>query len=412
MPSVPTASPPRDGRSTNVVLGLILVLTMVTGVFQLVASAIVASTLTDDLVITTVVFGLVTTVNTAVGAAFAPRSGRISDQIGAKRSVLAVMFIGAIGLLVMAWSPNVWWLLGSSAFSGLGQGWCNPATNKLIADRVPPGQRGTLTGIKQSGVQLAGLLAGATLPTLTALYGWRAAISVYAVGAAVAGAVSLLVLPADREAPGDESAGDPRAAGSTSTRPRLPRAIVLLTAYAFTMGCVVGGTGRFLPLFAEEQLGMSNFSAGMVSALLGGLAIGTRIVWARAAETRIRPGRALAVQAGLTMVALTLLLLATAVGSGLLWLVAVVGSVGMNSWNSVAMLAVISGVPLALAGRASGVVVMGFMVGLSLGGVFPGLVETWTGTYTAAWAVLLVLAGVAASLATFSKDLGNLGAQD
>jgi len=186
----------------------------------------------------------------------------------------------------------------------------------------------------------------------------------------------------------------------------------LLTAYAFTMGCVVGGTGRFLPLFAEEQLGMSNFSAGMVSALLGGLAIGTRIVWAGAAETRIRPGRALAVQAGLTMVALTLLLLATAVGSGLLWLVAVVGSVGMNSWNSVAMLAVISGVPLALAGRASGVVVMGFMVGLSLGGVFPGLVETWTGTYTAAWAVLLVLAGVAASLATFSKDLGNLGAQD
>ena len=173
------------------------------------------------------------------------------------------------------------------------------------------------------------------------------------------------------------------------------------------MGTVVGGVGRFLPLFAEDQLGMSNFAAGMVSALLGGLAIFTRIMWGRLTERTIAAPRGLAIQAGMTVVAMALLLLAVAAGSWVLWIVAVVGALGLNSWNSVAMLAVITGVPSSQAGRASGRVVLGFMTGLSLGGYLTGVIETTTGRYDLAWATFLGLAAVATLLATRNTEAGR-----
>jgi len=392
-----------SGRLTSAVLGFVLVMTMTMGAFQVIALAIVADDLTDDLGMTALLFGAVATANTVVGALFAPRSGRVTDLIGPKPSVVLVMVIASIGMFITAAANSAWILFVSCAFSGLCQGWCNPATNKLIAERVPPGNRGTLTGIKQSGVQLGGFLAGATLPTIASASSWRTGLVVYAIAAAATAVIALVFLGPD----------GPRDTGSTAEQTRaqdgaLPRAIWLLTIYALLMGTVVGGTGRFLPLFAENQLGMSNFAAGMVSALLGGLAIATRILWGGLSESQVRPSLALAIQAALAACALGLMLLAVPIGSGMLWVMAAVGSLGLNSWNSVAMLAVITGVPTALAGRASGVVVFGFMTGLSIGGVFPGLIEELTGRYDLAWATLLVLALVSSVLATGNKELGRI----
>lgn len=396
------APPETDvSRWTSLVLGFVLVMTMTMGAFQLIALAVVANDLTDDLAISTALFGAATAVNTIVGASFAPRSGRISDRIGPKRSVVAVMLIASVGLFMTAAAGNAYVLVLSSGFSGFGQGWCNPATNKLIADRVPAGRQGTLTGIKQSGVQLGTFLAGATLPTLASAFGWRAGLVVYAVAAAVAAVTAQLFLSPDGERP------LPGARGTGNVDAPLPRSIWLLTGYAFLMGCVVGGVGRFLPLFAEDQLGMSNFAAGMVSALLGVLAIATRILWGRLTEMYLRASLGLTIQAALSVLAMALLLLAVPLGGWVLWVMAVIGALGLNAWNSVAMLAVITGVPAALAGRASGVVVFGFMAGLSIGGFYTGLIETWTGRYDAAWVTFLVLATGAAVLAASNRGVGE-----
>ncbi len=386
------------------VLGFVLVMTMTMGAFQIVALAIVADDLTDDLGMTALLFGAVATTNTVVGALFAPRSGRVTDVIGPKPSVVLVMAIASIGMLITAAANSAWVLFLSCAFSGLCQGWCNPATNKLIAERVPAGNRGTLTGIKQSGVQLGGFLAGATLPSIASASSWRTGMVVYAIASAATAVIALVFLGPDgpRDTHDGARSGD-AASGS------LPRSIWLLTVYALMMGIVVGGTGRFLPLFAEDQLGMSNFEAGMVSALLGGLAIVTRILWGRLSESQILPSLALAIQSALAAGALGLMLLAVPVGTGMLWVMAVVGSLGLNSWNAVAMLAVIAGVPAALAGRASGVVVFGFMIGLSIGGVYPGLIEELTGRYDLAWATLLILALASALLALRNRELGRVG---
>ena len=397
---MPRPAAANESKWSTLVLGFVLVITMTMGAFQLIALAVVANDLTDDLAITTALFGAATAVNTIVGALFAPRSGHITDRIGPKRSVVLVIVIASIGMFLTAVASNAVMLVAASAVSGFGQGWCNPATNKLIADRVPSGRQGTLTGIKQSGVQLGAFLAGATLPTLASAFGWRWGMAGYAMAALVAAVVAQVMLPADAGRPASVAGQEPE------DRPPLPRSIWLLSGYAFLMGCVVGGVGRFLPLFAEDQLGMSNFAAGMVSALLGVLAIGTRIFWSRLTESRIAPSKGLTVQAGLTVVALALILLAAPLGSWVLWVVAVVGALGMNAWNSVAMLAVITGVPSALAGRASGIVILGFMAGLSIGGFYTGVIETQTGRYDLAWLTFLVLAGLAMALAAANRGVG------
>jgi|TARA_Y100000590_G_scaffold146229_2_gene168072 MFS family permease len=165
------------------------------------------------------------------------------------------------------------------------------------------------------------------------------------------------------------------------------------------MGCVVGGVGRYTVLFAENALAMSNVKAGLVAGLPGGIAIGTRIIWAHLAEHRIRPPIALAIQSSLTALVMLMLWIAVAVGSWIMWPVAVISAVGLNAWNAVAMLYVIIGVPQQNSGRASGRVVMGFMSGLTIGGFFTGLAVDVTGAYETAWASLFVLSVIATLLA-------------
>ena len=60
-----------------------------------------------------------------------------------------------------------------AAVVGIGQTLANPATNKMIAHEVPPGRRGLITGIKQSGVQAGAFVAGVAFPAAAVAVGWR-----------------------------------------------------------------------------------------------------------------------------------------------------------------------------------------------------------------------------------------------
>ena len=251
-----------------------------------------------------------------------------------------------------------------------------------------------MTGIKQSGVQLGILLGGFTLPALSIWLNWRVAIGLYAVVAILVAALTAVALPDSRDRTQPSFPID----GKSSTL-QLPRSVSLIALYALCMGCVVGGVGRYTVLFAENALNMSNVAAGLVAGLPGGIAIGTRIIWAHLAEHRIRPPVALAVQSSLTALVMAMLCIAVAVGSWIMWPVAVISAVGLNAWNAVAMLYVIIGVPQQASGRASGRVVMGFMTGLTVGGFLTGLVADVTGSYATAWASLLLLSLIATFLA-------------
>ena len=88
-----------------------------------------------------------------------------------------------------------------------------------------------------------------------------------------------------------------------------------------------------------------------------------------------------------------------------------VAASGLYAWNAVAMLSVIIGVPAKNSGRASGVVVMGFMAGLSIGGFFVGWIADVTGSFDAAWIALLLLSLVSIAIALSGKKIGRLAGE-
>ena len=59
------------------------------------------------------------------------------------------------------------------AMVGLGCGCLMPATTKLIINWFPLRDRATMMGLKQSGVNIAGIATGAILPTVALAYSWR-----------------------------------------------------------------------------------------------------------------------------------------------------------------------------------------------------------------------------------------------
>ena len=112
-------------------------------------------------------------------------------------------------------------------------------------------------------------------------------------------------------------------------------------------------------------------------------------------ERHQRGRKAIALACALTCLSL----LATPwVGAWLPWPSTVLNAVGIAAWNAVAMLAIIVTVPRLQAGRASGVVMLGFLGGLSLGAPAAGWIVDATGSYQPVWTACLILALISAAV--------------
>ncbi|MDA3039188.1 MAG: MFS transporter [Actinomycetota bacterium] len=379
--------------------------------FQIFVFSVLASPIIADLGLSRGTLGLLGSLNTLVGALSAPLTGKITDRIGARRSAVIVLVISAIGMAVLGLAGH-WWVLALGALiSGIPQGWGNPATNTLISTRVPQGAQGVLTGVKQSGVQVGVFLSGLTLPALAILFDWRGAVWVYAgVFAGFAALIAVVLEPDD----GDEIAARTRAsaerAGSTTeaTRPPLDPAIIPIAVYAFLMGSAGGAAGRFLSLYAEEVMGFTTGAAGAVVAIGGLLGIASRIGTARIAEHRVNPVRLLGVLSIIGTAYCLLLLFVPELGNGALWFSPLPYAIGIAAWNAVAMLAVITRTPRSQAGRASGVVMVGFLGGLSVGTPVAGWTVDVTGSYRPMWIGATVLTLIA-TVVVAATDVGLKG---
>lgn len=383
----------------------VLISTMVSTTFQLFVVSVLASRLIDDFDMSRFELGLIGSLNTAVGAVTAPFTGRITDRLGARDSSIVAQLFAAAGLALMALAHSIPMLVLSAIVLGVPQGWGNPSTNAMIAERVRPGRRGVVTGIKQSGVQLGIILAGSTLPALSDSVGWRGAMWIYS-GAFLASALLPLALPRRVEARFAESVQR----ASTASMHYDMRAVWFVALYAFLMGTSGGAISRFLALFAEEEAGLSNSTAGFVVALSGVAGIVTRIIAGRLAERRISPLRLLGILAAVGAFTGGLLTITLEVGSWILWLIALLFAIGHAAWNAVAMLAIIMGVPQAEAGRASGAVMFGFLGGLAVGAPIAGLVVDATDSYQPVWIGAIVLAAAAAVVAELAERSGAAAA--
>lgn len=382
-------------------------MTMLVSAFQIFALAVLASAIIDELGVSRTQIGLIGSINTAVGAATAPASGRLTDRIGPGRSVVILVALGAAGMGLMAWAPSVAWLWIAAIVGGLAQGWGNPATNAYIAAHIPAGRRGPITGVKQSGVTLGVFASGALLPSMSTAWDWRIATGLCAAAFAVSAVAIGAVVDRSPVAATPSTHGEANDHGDRrdgTARTPIPSFVWPLTLFSLLMGIAGGAIGRFLPLFAEESAGMSVEAAGAVVAAGGLLGIAARLIASRQAERRGNSDELLIAFALAGVVYCLLLLFVTPDTHWLLYASPPLAAIGIAAWNAVAMLAVITRSPAGGSGRASGIVMLGFLGGLTISGPIAGFVVDAGGDYNPVWIGAAACCAVAAWVIARSRS--------
>ncbi len=373
-----------------------LVITMAISVIALFTMLVIASQLQDEFSISKLQIGLIAGVNTAVGALFAPLGGRLSDALGGRRAMATVLILSGTTLAFIALARNYNMLLLGMAFAGAGQGLGNPATNRAIASGIEVAQRGVLTGVKQSGVQLAVFTAGFTMPWIADQYGWRTGIWLMAGIAflAIPGVAFITELPHVASVSGSD--------GQDRTSSGLPTFVTQVALFGFLMGTIGGGLGGFLPLFAEEAAGLSAATAGRVFGLQGLVAIPTRIFSGILLDRGVSARRMLTIMATGGSIAIIFVLSASSGPTAFVWIGAVLGGMTLGSWNTAANLSMIRAG--GNAGRASGRLMFGFLLGTTIGGPAVGWSIDAFDSYRPAWLSGAAIALVAAVVVSRRPD--------
>ncbi|HET7343533.1 MAG TPA: MFS transporter [Methylomirabilota bacterium] len=318
--------------------------------------------------------------------------GRLADRLGARKSLLGGLAVGAAGLVGAAAAPGFAAFLLFLVCAGIGWSVVNPALGKAIMDVFPMRERGVAMGIKQMGLTLGGLVGALALPLIAAALGWRAAILACGVGVAVpvlAGWSSLAPLDAGAGARGDTT----RSAAADWSWVRRPALLVFFAA-GLLFGMVQAAVLSYLPLYAVQALGLDKIGAGVLVAWTQAGGAVSRLAFGAGSDRWLAGRRSLwlalpgAVGAVIFLVYATSTIV-TPLGAGALAFLAGVGAYG---WVGIFFVisAEIGGARQAglLSGMAFASIVIGLLVGPS---VF-GLLLVAADSYRAAWAAFAAIA--------------------
>ena len=147
------------------------------------------------------------------------------------------------------------------------------------------------------------------------------------------------------------------------------------------MGVGVGVYSAFLPLYAQEEIGMSVGLAGTVIAATGAAGTVARILWGRIAERAGDPVIPLMYIGALSAASIVLIWMASATAPLLVWLGAVLIGISAGAWMSVGMLAAITLAGPVRTGRSTAFIMLGFGLGLTVGPVLFGWGVDSSGSY-------------------------------
>lgn len=384
-------------------LSAVSAITMATTTFPIIVFSVLAAPLIDEFDISRAQLGLLVTAFGLVGAAMSPVCGRLTDRFGAVRSTTLTLLAGAFTLTALALSPTYAVLIGAALLSGFPNGWGNPATNALVADNVAVGSRGVVTGVKQSGVQIGTFLGGLLLPIFTAWWNWRVAVLMF-LAMPLGGLIGII---------GRKDTERHEVSMTVLAEGKLPTSINWIAAYGLISGFGTSALIAFLPLFAEEDQLWSETMAGTILAAVGLTGIFARVFWSRWSERSLGHGRTLRILAWMTMLTSILLALAS-MGVFPSWVLvpaAFLFGAGAIAWNAVGMLAVMELAPPHLIGKGTGVVLLGFLFGHSIGPPLMGWSVDTLGTYTPGWLATGALMAISAILALRIPEGGRVAVQ-
>jgi len=296
--------------------------------------------------------GVVTALIFAAATFAALRFGPAILRYGALRMSQVSLVVCAAGLAVMTTANIVLIVLGALII-GLGYGLVTPSSSSILADRAPKGLRGFIFSVKQTGVPVGGALAGALLPALVALFGWRWA-ALFASIACIALAVGMEPLR-----PAMESERVRKAVARLSMRASVlmlfrHRRLWDLSVAAFMFAGMQNCLASYLVIYLHERIGFGLAAAGLALSAAMAAGIAGRILWGIVADRwHARPllgwiGVGMSAAAVLTAMISPRWPAASVIAVGLAFGVTAVG------WNGVFLAEVAHVVPVQEAGAATG----------------------------------------------------------
>jgi MFS transporter, ACS family, hexuronate transporter len=373
--------------------------------------------LVDDLGLARADIGLLLTATYIGATAVLVVAGSLSDRFGVRSLFLLGMTLAGVPLALGAIAPSYVWLLIPLALFGIGNGFALPPTTRAIVEWFPTRNKGLAMGIKQTGVALAGMICGLTVPALAIMqpgatcwsvvgtvcglllspeqaFGWRGTILLLGIVTVVSGVLAWL---AYRDRPDH---------GTSARRTKRPgfgtvlanRNLLLLGGVTLLLAGVQLSLIGFLVLFLKERVGMSVSDAGMMLALAQGGGIVGRIGWGIVSDTLLG-GRRKPIMAliGVLAMASSLVLALTGPDTPQIVLIVTLAVAGVSAvgWNGINMTFVAE-----LAGREASATAAGMNLTASYLGIMLlppifGFLVDFTGSYTSAFQV-----GAAASLAS------------
>lgn len=309
--------------------------------------------------------------------------GRIVDRLGATRSIALAATVAAASAVGVAVAARWWHMAACLMATGCAHALGQPAANRMLMQVAPPGRRGTAFGMTYAAPPTAAMLAGFSVPTLDAAFGWRATFAASALAALA------LAIVAKRRA-------------ASLARPTLRRDPVPLerraeaVAWAAAFGTVTAASTAVPAFYVDAAVdgGVSTPArAGLVLALASLAALATRVLSGRACD-RMAAGhlQMCAALLGTGAAGLVLLAVGTRATTEAGVVVAMIGVWGFNAAFWFALVSRWAASP----GRITGAIQPGPAFGAVVGPLLFGvLADRWS--YSAAWAVCSVIAAAAAA---------------
>ncbi len=294
------AASDRDRVSTALTALAVTLAIQVYTSLALASSAVLAPELARDFGVSPRFVGLFVGIVYAASALASLVSGAFILRHGSIRTsqVCVLLCAAGVGFLPLcAAVPSI--ALGAIVVAplliGAGYGPITPASSQLLARTAPPSRRALTFSIKQTGVPGGIALAGAVLPPIALLVGWRTAfVAIAILGVAIVALAqpSRATLDADRAGGGSLRRADLLAPiKRVLTTPALAELAWVAFTYAATQVCLTS----FLVVYLNDSLGFSLVSAGIALTVANAGGIVGRIVWGALADRAVKPRRLLAV---------------------------------------------------------------------------------------------------------------------
>jgi len=332
-------------------------------------------------------------------------AGLIVDFAGVRR--MLTLAVAAIGLFLSLFSQASSFPVAVAVLLlyGGATGIVGPATSKCVLDWFPAVGRATAMGIKQTGINFGGILAGVFLPILVILLTWRH--SLLAVGL-VETAMAIPVYWLLRESPVRSEVSTTSIAWEKILRMAMRRDMLILGAMGFCFMGVQFSFSAYLVLFLTEEMKYPVVQAGQYFALSYFVGAVARVLWSLASDYLLAGRR----RGTLIVITLILLFSSSALGiisffpafSPVLTIAILAFGISGIGWSAIYLTIVGEAVGKDSTGLATGIgFCFGFLGSLTAPPLFGFLVDQ-TGTHGWSWFFLTSCAAAVMILLYFFRE--------